>query len=268
VNWPFAEILAQVAPIWPDLNAECLAELDSSNSELMRRARAGRRDRTLLVVQRQTGGRGRLGRHWVSGESGQDLTFSLGLPWPASGALMWAGLSLAVGLVVARSLSPQIGLKWPNDLYWQKRKLGGILLETTLTQGSDAHPYLVVGVGLNVKSRCGQGLTTAPAWLQEVNPELDAPGTLLAVIPGLAQGLTQFEQHGFSVFRDEFRSRDVLEGRQVRVQIADQPASSRIGRACGITAEGALRVMTPQGLQMVSSAEVSVRTAGGEQVVP
>jgi BirA family biotin operon repressor/biotin-[acetyl-CoA-carboxylase] ligase len=84
----------------------------------------------------------------------------------------------------------------------------------------------------------------------------------------LAQGLAQFEQHGFSVFRDEFRSRDVLEGRQVRVQIADQPASSRIGRACGITAEGALRVMTPQGLQMVSSAEVSVRTAGGEQVVP
>ncbi|MGZ7242464.1 biotin--[acetyl-CoA-carboxylase] ligase, partial [Streptococcus pyogenes] len=75
-------------------------EVDSTNSELMRRARAGHVDPVLLVAEQQSAGRGRMGRSWAS-RAGDSLTFSLGLPLqPAD----WSGLSLAVGVAVAESL--------------------------------------------------------------------------------------------------------------------------------------------------------------------
>ncbi len=88
----------------PGLTVEVLPEIDSTNTELMRRARAGRIDPVLLVGERQTAGRGRLGRGWDS-EPGKSLTFSLGLPLaPAD----WSGLSLAVGVTLAECLDPRI----------------------------------------------------------------------------------------------------------------------------------------------------------------
>ena len=67
----------------------------------------------------------------------------------------WSGLSLAVGLSLAQSLAPQVQLKWPNDLWWETRKLGGILIEV-VSQG--AQSYAVVGVGLYVRGMAPEGL--------------------------------------------------------------------------------------------------------------
>src|SRR5256885_816830 len=123
----------------------------------------------------QPAARGGLARRWTSGV-GDSLPFSLGMPLaPAD----WSGLSLAVGLSVAQSLQPQlpapgsqrprIGLKWPNDLWIDgDRKLGGILIETASFVGSAAHEpgtprYVVVGIGLNVRPRPGDGMRTPPA---------------------------------------------------------------------------------------------------------
>jgi BirA family biotin operon repressor/biotin-[acetyl-CoA-carboxylase] ligase len=140
-----------------------LPEIDSSNTELMRRARAGRTEPVLLVAERQSAGRGRLGRAWQSA-AGDSLTFSLGLPLaPAD----WAGLSLAVGVSVAESLHPRIRLKWPNDLWVDDRKLAGILIETASAGGSAAARYAVVGIGINIV--VGFGL--APAGLGEREPQ-------------------------------------------------------------------------------------------------
>ena len=117
---------------------ESLPEVDSTNSELMRRARAGQTHPLLLIAERQTAGRGRLGRQW-HGQAGDSLMFSMGLTLnPAN----WSGLSLAVGLSLVNSLDPGqrhgLGLKWPNDLWLmpaggrgaEGRKLGGLLIET------------------------------------------------------------------------------------------------------------------------------------------
>ena len=113
LQWPSEAIWEAVVPLLPGFTVEVLPEIDSTNSELMRRARAGQLDPVLLVAQSQTAGRGRLGRGWVS-SPGDSLTFSLGLPLaPAD----WSGLSLAVGVAVAEALGPGIGLKWPNDLW-------------------------------------------------------------------------------------------------------------------------------------------------------
>jgi hypothetical protein len=155
--WYEDRIAAAVAPLLPGFTVEAVAEIDSTNTELMRRARAGLIPPVLLVAERQTAGRGRLGRPWQSAQQGGDdaasLTFSLGLPLAPRD---WSGLSLAVGVSVAESLDPsgdaKVALKWPNDLWVDDRKLAGILIETAMphaarAEGLVAAPrYLVIAL--------------------------------------------------------------------------------------------------------------------------
>ena len=170
MRWPAEAIWEAIAPLLPGFTVEILPEIDSTNTELMRRARAGQAEPVLLVAEMQTAGRGRLGRGWHSAP-GASLTFSLGLPLaPAD----WSGLSLAVGVSLAGSLHPAIGLKWPNDLWWEQRKLAGILIETAAI-GSQRHA--VIGIGVNIAPPPKQeGLATPAAALQELMPGIDAPG--------------------------------------------------------------------------------------------
>src|SRR5687768_3661246 len=109
MTWPAEAIWEAVASRLAGFTVEVLPEVDSTNSELMRRARAGQAEPVLLVAERQSAGRGRLGRSWSS-PAGESLTFSLGL---ALAPADWAGLSLAVGVALAESLHPELRLKWP-----------------------------------------------------------------------------------------------------------------------------------------------------------
>ena len=168
IRWPAEAIWEAVSPLLPGFTVEVLPTIDSTNTELMRRARNGQCEPTLLVAEQQTAGRGRLGRVWQSGVEVSSagppqaakaplggsaareaasvgalpsLMMSLGLPLAPQD---WSGLSLAVGVSVAESLQPvlppaggavpRVGLKWPNDLWLGgrggDRKLGGILVET------------------------------------------------------------------------------------------------------------------------------------------
>ena len=249
LRWPAEAIWEALAADLPGFTVEILPTLDSTNSELMRRARAGRYEPVLLVAEQQTAGRGRLGRDWHSGGS---LTFSLGLPLSPRD---WSGLSLAVGLSVADNLHPQLRLKWPNDLYLQGRKLGGILIETVSIDGAPGARYAVVGVGLNLLARPAVGLATPPAWLGEVLPGLDAAATLGHIAAPLALAIKAFETAGFAPCQARFNARDALAG--VDVTLSD----GTCGNAQGVDPLGALQVRTAQGLQKITSAEVSVRPA-------
>lgn len=249
-----------IHPTWPDFSVEVLPSIDSTNTELMRRARAGDRSPTLLVALEQSAGRGRRGKQWHS-RPGGSLTFSLGLPYrPAN----WSGLSLAVGVSLAESLHPEVRLKWPNDLWWRGRKLGGILIEAA-SLGERRHA--VIGVGLNVE------LPELPAWspvpvdeaaalalppvppaaLQELAPGRDAGQWLAAVIPTLVRDLLEFERAGFAAFAARFAARDALAGLELRLSDGQQ------GQAAGVGPDGALRLRTGAGLVDITSAEVSVR---------
>ena len=246
-------------PLWPDFSVEVLPTIDSTNSELMRRARAGQREPTLLVALEQSAGRGRRGKSWQS-RPGASLTFSLGLPYqPAD----WSGLSLAVGVSLAESLHPDVRLKWPNDLWLQGRKLGGILVEVAV---SGDRRHAVIGVGLNVELPellpAPPGVDEAavvalppvpPAALQELEPGRDAGEWLAVVVPALARDLQQFEQGGFAAFAARFAARDALAGLELRLSDGQQ------GVGAGVGPDGALRLRTVNGLVDVTSAEVSVR---------
>lgn len=251
MTWPLEAVWEQSVALLPGLTAELLPEIDSTNSELMRRARNGQFDPVVLVAERQTAGRGRLGRSWRS-DPGASLTFSVGrVLEPES----WWGLSLAVGVSIAEALHPSVLLKWPNDLWVGDSKLGGILIETA-NAGSDPRArYAIVGVGINVQPRAAEGLSTPPAFLQQLRPGMDAGGALLVIVPALVAALQRFEEEGFAPFRDAFAQRDVLAGRAVRL------SDGTTGTAQGVDGQGALLVHTAAGPIAVTSSEVSVRPA-------
>ena len=275
IRWPAETIWQAVSPHLPGFTVEVLPEIDSSNTELLRRFKSGRPEPTLLVAEHQTAGRGRLGRHWQSTRA-DSLTFSLGLSLqPAD----WSGLSLAVGISLAESLDPaqaapqHIGLKWPNDLWLcsveGERKLGGILVETASWGGLR---YVVIGVGINMHAVALPGAAAAdsshaahpaiapvpPAALDELLPGIHAAQALLRVVPPLVRAVQAFEQFGFAPFQARFARRDVLSGRSV--QLFDGNTGLE-GTAHGVAENGALRVHTAAGMKEITSAEVSVRPA-------
>lgn len=266
IQWPAEAIWEQIAPILPNFTVEVLPEIDSTNTELMRRAKAGQIEPILLVAEKQTAGRGRLGRDWHDlakrTETLPALTFSLGLPLSP---LNWSGLSLAVGLSIATSLHADIGLKWPNDLWLcegnSDRKLAGILIETCAV-GSQR--YVVIGVGINIvapsldPSAAQAALRTPAAWLQELLPTITAQGALENIILALVQDILQFEQHGFSPFQKRFNALDVLKLRKVSVS-ASNPTEVLEGLGMGVNAVGELLVQTEQGQVTINSSEVSVK---------
>lgn len=275
IRWPLEAIWQAVEPQLPGFTCEALPVVDSSNTELMRRFKAGQPEPTLLVAEQQSAGRGRLGRQWHS-QRGDSLMFSLGLPL-APGS--WSGLSLAVGVSLAESLDPtnaaqqRIGLKWPNDLWLvenqahnqtqgkAERKLGGILVETATFEGQR---YVVIGVGININPVAfdAQSSTAiAPGCLQDLRPGADVASTLLRVLPPLVQTVQAFERFGFAPFQARFAQRDVLAGRDVLLSDGAQ------GQAHGVTETGALLVHTSAGMKEITSSEVTVRPVRGRATI-
>jgi BirA family biotin operon repressor/biotin-[acetyl-CoA-carboxylase] ligase len=257
-DWPLAALDAQLAALLPGCRAEHQSEIDSTNTELMRRARAGRGEPVLLVAERQTAGRGRLGRVWHSAIDAGDpasLTFSLALPLAPRD---WSGLSLAVGIALAESLDPEgsagVSLKWPNDLWRDGRKLGGILVETaTSAHGLPGERHVVIGVGINIAPRGGDGMSTLPACVREWQAQASAPDVLLKVAAPLLGAVLAFAETGFAPLVERFARRDALRGRHVDL------SDGRTGRCEGVGPGGELLVHTGQGMQAISSSEVSVR---------
>ena len=264
IPWPVEAIWEQIVPILPNFTVEILPEIDSTNTELMRRAKTGLSEPTLLIAEKQTAGRGRLGREWYDlGDRVSDtlpaLTFSLGLPLSP---VEWSGLSLAVGVSIAQSLHPDIGLKWPNDLWLSDpkgdRKLAGILIETCAVADQR---YVVVGVGINITQPAQlptaqqPALRTPAACLQALLPKITAQAALQQVMLPLVQEIVLFAEHGFAPYQTRFNALDVLKARKISVD-----GNGHIeGLGLGVNLKGELMVQTTQGQIAVNSSEVSVR---------
>jgi BirA family biotin operon repressor/biotin-[acetyl-CoA-carboxylase] ligase len=243
--------------------------LYSTNSELLRRP-APAAGTTVLLAERQTGGRGRRGRAWVS-PLAANLTFSLSRQF-AGGLARLPGLSLVAGVATAEALRalgfPQVRLKWPNDLVVADggglRKLGGLLVEGG---GENAGPVrAVIGLGLNVCMPRGNEVGIDQPWIDlaalagaeraDGAPSRNriAAGLLAHWLPALAQ----FDADGLAPFLTRYATFDALAGRDV---VLDPGEAARPARVLGLAPDGALRVEVDGREQRVHAGEISVRAA-------
>lgn len=239
--------------------------LESTNATLMSTQGTPAGDAIVLLAENQTAGRGRRGRSWIAPLGGA-ICLSLGWVFREM-PRDFGALSLAIGVGVMRALEKlgiaDAGLKWPNDLLVQGRKLGGILIEMR-TEANGAF-YVVIGLGINVrlddaaKSRVNE-TGTDPIDLASISADVasDRNVVVAALIAEWVAVLQEFESSGLAPFNAEWRRADVLRNRDITVSVADR---STRGVARGIDSSGALLVETPQGLDKFVAGEVTVRPA-------
>jgi BirA family biotin operon repressor/biotin-[acetyl-CoA-carboxylase] ligase len=238
--------------------------IDSTNSHLMREAVAGAPSGTLCLAERQSAGRGRLGRTWVS-PFGSNLYLSFLWRYPFGLAGM-AGLSLAAGVAVADALraagASDIGLKWPNDILWRRRKLAGLLLEVAGEAQGPTH--VVVGVGVNTHLDPRDGAAIDRPWIdldQVLGAGAYSRNVLAATVAAsLVAALERYAREGMAPFLSAWEHYDLYRGE--RVEIRWGPETIR-GIHLGLDPHGALRLETDQGVQTFQAGEVSLRPEEG-----
>ncbi len=240
---------------------EVLVCTDSTNRVLME----GREARALCLAEYQSAGRGRRGRAWVS-PFGANLYFSAAWTFSSTPAGL-SGLSLAVGIGLAEVLHgfgcTGVGLKWPNDLYWNGKKLGGILIEHA---GEAGGPWrVVVGVGLNLDMTADQAAAVTQPWtcLAELCTAQNLPKPGRNHLAGqcaeaVLRVLERFATEGLAPFRKVWNKLDVALGRSVKLEDGERWYE---GQARGIDADGALLVEIKGELKRFVSGELSVKLA-------
>jgi len=245
----------------PRFTVEALAECVSTNTVLLERAAQGAASGSVLVADRQTAGRGRRGRSWLSTPEAS-LTFSLLWRFEGSVARL-AGLSLAVGLAVARGLANSgvggVGLKWPNDILLAGGKVGGILVDL---DSAAASTLAVIGIGLNLQlpPDGDEEFLHRPAALAQVMASVPDRQQLLAqLLTDLAEIMDRFADGGFAVLRSDWQAYHVWQGRQVR--LLDGALVDRQGMCLGADSDGALLLQTDAGIERCLSGDVSLRAA-------
>jgi BirA family biotin operon repressor/biotin-[acetyl-CoA-carboxylase] ligase len=224
--------------------------VDSTMDLIHALAESGAEAGTMAVATEQLEGRGSRGRTWHSPPGGLWLS-ALYRPASVGGLEV---LSVRVGLAVAGALDgcvrAPVGLKWPNDLMADGRKLGGVLCEARW-QG-DTLGWVAVGVGLNVRNPISQELRGSAVSLVELEPGIQVE-TVLDQVAAALSALDLRKERLSPAELKQFAARSWLEGREIR-----QPLS---GIVTGLDEDGALRVRTAEGSQ-VSLRHGSVELAG------
>lgn len=239
--------------------------IESTNTALLQAAVPGSGARVLLA-ERQTGGRGRLGRAWASPLAAHVyLSLARGF---GGGLARLGGLSLVAGVAVAQALHglgfAQVRLKWPNDVVVDDgvrlRKLGGLLVEGGGELAGAARA--VIGLGLNVRMPDAAAQAIDQPWCDLT--QLAAPAAppsrnavAAAVLARLLPALESFDAEGLAPFLAHYTEFDVLSGRDVALHGAGEAAH---GTALGLADDGALRVRLDDGRERrVHAGEVSIR---------
>ena len=250
----------------PVQDLEVFVELESTNRHLLGRPAPAPGRMALCIAEYQTAGRGRRGRGWTA-PLGAGLCLSVAWQFPETPPQLSA-LSLAIGVVARRVLDQtagvQIALKWPNDLIWHTRKLGGVLVE--LIAEAQAGCHVVVGLGINVSmspellARVSDWPSGATDLYQATNGATPSRTTLTAaLVRALGEMFLSYQRDGFGPFHSEWCDADYLEGKLISL---DEVSGSMRGTASGIEPDGALLLEAADGSRRrIISGDISVRPA-------
>lgn len=254
-------IRSQMSPAQSSMLAQlqvCM-RIDSTNQRLLESSSAP----ALCFAEYQTAGRGRRGREW-SAAFGGSLCFSLAWQFSGQPAAL-TGLSLAVGVVLAEALqvlgARDIGLKWPNDLYWDTRKLGGILIEHRGEAGGDWRSVIGVGINLDLGEAVRKQIEQPVCDLHEIYARLGTPmpsrNHIAAVLAdALMDAMARYQTHGFNIFRPAYATFDVAAGHDVCLV---QDSGMTWGTAVGVDTDGALLVEYEGGKHRYIAGDISLR---------
>jgi len=219
--------------------------LGSTNAEALKLARSGERGPLWVVARRQTAGRGRRGRTWISEPGNLYATLLLSAPGPAE---HWPELSFVAALAiydavveVAAALAPRLAIKWPNDLLLAGKKFAGILIEAENAGGEGA---VAVGIGVNCASH--PAATDHPATDLAAAGAPCSPETLFAALAVNMLGrLAQWNGGtGFAAIRADWLAHAAGLGEDVRVRL---PERELVGRFEALDRRGALVLRLPDG---------------------
>ncbi|NOR72625.1 MAG: biotin--[acetyl-CoA-carboxylase] ligase, partial [Mariprofundaceae bacterium] len=208
------------------IGSECMLfdEIDSTNREAMRQAEAGADEGLIIIANRQTSGRGRLGRSWHTAEN-DSLALSI-LLRPDIPPEKVSQLSLLTAVALYRALSefvPGIGIKWPNDIMHNGAKIAGILTEMRGEPGQ-VHA-VVIGIGVNIRR-------PAKGWPEEITQKVSDLSTAsgrdlnrldaaVAIIRAMESDYREYSANGFAPIREAWWQAHTASGHRVRAHGSD-----------------------------------------------
>jgi BirA family transcriptional regulator, biotin operon repressor / biotin---[acetyl-CoA-carboxylase] ligase len=250
-------------------NLEIFRSIESTNKYAREKAECEPCSGSVILAEQQSAGRGRRGKTWVSPFA---ANIYLSIVWDfEQGAQALEGLSLAVGVAVKRALNAHgvdgVQLKWPNDIYIDGQKLGGILLE--MIGDPAGHCSVIVGVGINLAMPADHGSNIDQEWtdirtqMQAKQPEMEENAHLSknhitsSLISEIIILLSDFQAQGFSSYRDEWQAADAFYGLQAAIHT---PKQSIAGIVRGVDPNGALRLELDNGeIETFIGGELSLR---------
>ena len=205
---------------------------------------------TVLVADRQTKGRGRHGRKWLSQEGGLYFSFLLN-PKDFENLLQ---LPLVLGLSVSEALESitkiPFSLKWPNDVYFQEKKISGILCEISKDK-------LIAGIGINVNQKeVPEEIKERASTLYEITgKEWERKEVLLEVLRKISENLQKFRERGFKDFKERIEGKMLYLGEEV-ILLGEKEIT---GKLLGISEKGGALILTEEGIKEILSGEFSLR---------
>jgi BirA family biotin operon repressor/biotin-[acetyl-CoA-carboxylase] ligase len=247
---------------------EVVFTIDSTNEYLYSAPASPPGRPRVVFAEIQRAGRGRRGRTWLA-PFGAGLTFSVGWTFAETPADLSA-VSLALGVQVAECLrslgAPEAMLKWPNDLVWRHRKLGGLLVQSKFEAGGAASVVAGLGVNLTMPEVTRAALAHAGA-----TPVTDLAEACGGIAPGrnllagrlaqsMCEGLERFGREGFAPFAARWAALDSLVGAPVRISHATGCVE---GRALGADRDGAFRVEVDGQVERFLAGDVTLRAVAG-----
>jgi len=242
------------------LAIEIVDETESTTGHLISRLSTASISGNVCIAESQSHGRGRRGRSWHATPY-RNIIMSIAWQFD-SGPAGVSGLSIAAGVAVARALGrygvSNIGLKWPNDVIVDNRKLAGLLVDL---RGESAGPTTVVlGLGLNVQVDPATAARIDQPWVDLaslLDHRPDRNELIALLLSEFATLFTEFSRHGLAPFVEDWRQHHVYENQPVRLIGINEEIE---GVVCGLDASGALMVRTENGeIVNAHSGEVSLR---------
>ena len=236
-----------------------LAEIDSTNAEALRRAGKGEPGPLWIMAAKQTQGKGRSGRTWLSEPGNLHVSFLTLLDIPAAVAAQLSLVSGVAAIEAMRAVAPQskaaeYRLKWPNDVLIGAAKVGGILVES-MSNPERTGLGVVIGFGLNLASHPNE-LQKPATSLAHIGIEISPKTMLESLARELDHWLACWNNgHGFKIIREAWMERAGRIGERVSVSL---PTGQIEGTYSGLDEEGALLVSVGDEVRRISYGDVTI----------